>query len=89
MVQMKFTGVPEVRHGFCIDLRETIEDVHLNVYAKLGIFYVGQNLVIKLSDYDKIRDWEKFSNWLYVILDHVVMKVYVGSYSDERNMFRA
>lgn len=53
---MKFTGVPEVRHGFCIDLRETIEDVYLNVYAKLGIFYVGQNLVIKLSDYDKIRD---------------------------------
>jgi hypothetical protein len=50
---MKFTGVPGVRHGFSVDLRETIEDVHLNAYAKLGIFYVGQNLVIELSDFDE------------------------------------
>jgi len=50
---MKFTGVPGVRHGFSVDLRETIEDAHLNTYAELGIFYVGQNLVIELSDSDE------------------------------------
>lgn len=52
MVRMKFTG-PEVRHGLTIDLRESIEDVHLNAYAELGIFYVGENLVIELSDSDE------------------------------------
>ena len=52
MVRMKFTG-PGVHHGLTTDLREPIEDVHLNAYAELGIFYVGGNLVIKLSDSDE------------------------------------
>ena len=30
MVRMKFTGVHVARHGFSVDLRERIEDVHLN-----------------------------------------------------------
>ena len=52
MVRIKFIG-PGVCHGLTIDLRKPIEDVHLNAYAELGIFYVGGNLVIELSDSDE------------------------------------
>jgi hypothetical protein len=49
MVNM-FTGVPGVRHGFLVDLQERIEDVHVNAYAELGIYDLGYEWVIELSD---------------------------------------
>lgn len=36
----------------------------------------------------KIRDLVEFSDWLQVILDHVVANIYAGSNSDERDQLR-
>jgi hypothetical protein len=37
----------------------------------------------------KIRDLVEFNDWLHVISDPVVVRVYAGNDSNERNMFRA
>lgn len=37
----------------------------------------------------KVRDFVEFNDWLHVISDHVVVRVYAGNNSDERDLFRA
>lgn len=74
---------PHVNNPTCMDL-----DAACIMMLTFDLPYLFGIMAQPTNRRVKIRNLAKFSDWLHVISDHVVVRVFAGNNNEQRDMFR-